>query len=167
MFLLQFLQVLFKITDWFFLCFGCFRVEGKSDSSSCQEFSRLYIQFLMEIKLLNDEHVHFHEHKEYVNTVLKHKLDTSSKSPSSIILLIHRRFYELRVGMIQHFQQLLLLNHPILRDSLYFFRAGEAHCPFKKRAECEWTYYPVQMFKRPHFFGMVAFDFEANDADYK
>lgn len=57
--------------------------------------------------------------------------------------------------MIQHFQQVLLSNHTSLRDSLYFFRAGEAHSPIEKHSEQEWTYFPVSMFNIPHLFGMV------------
>ena len=158
---LQFLQLLFKLTEFFFLENGCFHVDGRSDSSTGVEFSRVYIQFLMNIKLLNSSHVHFNDHKEYVNAVLRHKLEPTS---NSIIFLIHRRFNELRIGMIQHFQQVLLSNHASLRDSLYFFRAGEAHSPIKKHSEQEWTYFPVSMFNIPHLFGMVrVVSTDAND----
>ena len=146
------MQLLFKLTEFFFIENGCFHVDGRSDSSTGVEFSRVYIQFLMNIKLLNSSHVHFNDHKEYVNAVLRHKLEPTS---NSIIFLIHRRFNELRIGMIQHFQQVLLSNHTSLRDSLYFFRAGEAHSPIEKHSEQEWTYFPVSMFNIPHLFGMV------------
>lgn len=92
------------------------------------------------------------DHKKYVNVVLKHKLESNS---NGIIFLIHRRFNELRTGMIQNFQQLLLSNHTSLRDSLYFFRAGEFHSPVNKESQEEWTYYPLGMFDNPHLFGMV------------
>lgn len=57
--------------------------------------------------------------------------------------------------MIQNFQHVLLSNHTSLRDSLFFFRAGEAHNPTRKQQQEEWTYFPFNLFNNPHLFQMV------------
>lgn len=66
--------------------------------------------------------------------------------------------------MLQHFQQVLLNNHTSLRDSLYFFRPGDAHSPTKKRPQHEWTFFPLGMFNIPHCFGMLQ-QMDADDAN--
>jgi len=81
---------------------------------------------LFQIKLLNREHDHFQDHKNYVEKVFKHKVDTTS---SAIRELLCRHFKELRVKILTNFHDVLLRNCHQLRDSQWYFRAGTVHDP--------------------------------------